>query len=627
VKLFNITLLRSIRFLLVVLGLSFSSLACNDDTSKTVHVWEKVEVKLNAVKTYDNPYTEVIVWVELEGPEFRKRCYGFWNGGNEYIVRILANKAGHWSWRSDSNVEDAGLSGRRGWFNAVDWSEAEIAENPNRRGMIKASANGHTFEYPDGTPYFLMGDTWWPTGTFRYPWYEGEEERPIGPTAGFKDYVKYRKKQGYNCIALVAALPNWANDDKPDYLETEDGIEIRQAWHQIGTNSAKDMHDEDGNRAFVFPGKVPGYENYFPDIDRINPAYFKNLDKKIDYLNMHGFVPFIEVARRDIGPAWFEFYEWPESYSRYIQYVWTRYQANLCFFSPIHFDNDGSLPAQHWNEAANLVIEKFGHPPFGTMVSCNPTGSSLENFGHIDEAKWISFHQIGNFHHEFGHGHRSYPLLTDIFNAQPPIPGINGEPYYDGQHDTEPGSDEAALYARSAMYGSVLSGGLGGHIYGAGKEGEEGGAMWGGNVEEAASFKVWDGIQWDSGDQLRHLETFVMSEGLRYRNLVPLTENLTPNKSRDDNDWMGWAYCSGTADKEWYLLYFEKDCARAVLSNVLPEKEYSLIWYNPRNGQWLEKPGIKVKSDASGSIILPPFPDGKKQSETDWGLKMILSGV
>jgi hypothetical protein len=600
---------------------------CNNDTSNTFHVWEKIEIKLNAIQSYDNPYKDVIVWVDLEGPDFEKRCYGFWNGENEFIVRILADKPGHWNWHSDSNVEDAGLSGRRGWFNAVDWSEDELLENPNRKGMVKASENGHSFEYPDGSPYFLLGDTWWPVGTFRYPWYEGEEERAIGPEAGFKDYVKYRKKQEYNCIALVAALPNWANDDKPDYLETEDEIEIRQAWHQIGTNSAKDMHDENGNRAFLFPGKVPGYENYYPDINRINPDYFKTLDKKIDYLNKHGFIPFIEVARRDIGPAWKEYYDWPDSYTRYIQYVWTRYQANMCFFSPIHFDNDGSLPAKYWNEAANLVIEKFGAPPFGTMVSCNPTGSSLENFGHIDQAKWISFHQIGNFHEDLGHGHRSYPLLTDIFNAEPPIPGINGEPYYDGQHDTEPGSEEAALYARSAMYGSVLSGGLGGHIYGAGKEGEQGGAMWGGNVEEAAAFKIWDGIQWSSGDQLRHLKTFVMSEGLRYRDLIPMTHLLSPNKFSDDNDWMGWAYCSGTADKTWYLAYFEKECKPSILSDLLPDKEYTLLWFNPRNGKWLKESTVNIKSDGSGNLKIPPFPGGVSITDTDWGLKLLLSDV
>jgi hypothetical protein len=601
--------------------------SCNNDTSNTYHVWEKIEIKLNAIQSYDNPYTNVIVWVDLEGPDFEKRCYGFWNGGNEFVIRILADKPGHWIWHSDSNVEDAGLSGRRGWFNAVDWSDDELLENPNRKGMVKASENGHTFEYPDGSPYFLLGDTWWPVGTFRYPWYEGEEERAIGPEAGFTDYVKYRKKQEYNCIALVAALPNWANDDKPDYLETEDEIEIRQAWHQIGTNSAKDMHDENGNRAFLFPGKVPGYENYYPDINRINPGYFKTLDKKIDYLNQHGFIPFIEVTRRDMGPAWKEFYEWPETYTRYIQYIWTRYQANICFFSPIHFDNDGSLPAKYWNEAANLVIEKFGAPPFGTMVSCNPTGSSLENFGHVDQAKWISFHQIGNFHEDLGHGHRSYPLLTDIFNAEPPIPGINGEPYYDGQHDTEPGSEEAALYARSAMYGSVLSGGLGGHIYGAGKEGEQGGAMWGGNVEEAAAFKIWDGIQWSSGDQLRHLKTFVMSEGLRYRELIPMTHLLSPNKFTEDNDWVGWAYCSGTADKTWYLVFFEKECKQSILSDLLPDKEYTLLWFNPRHGEWLRGSTVNIKSDGTGNLKIPPFPGGVSPTDTDWGLKLVLSGV
>lgn len=36
----------------------------------------------------------------------------------------------------------------------------------------------------------------------------------------------------------------------------------------------KDMHDEDGNRAFMFPGKVPGYEDYFPDVDASIPLIF-----------------------------------------------------------------------------------------------------------------------------------------------------------------------------------------------------------------------------------------------------------------------------------------------------------------------------------------------------------------
>jgi len=76
------------------------------------------------------------------------------------------------------------------------------------------------------------------------------------------------------------------------------------------------MTNETGHRAFLFAGKVPGFENDFPDVERIDPEYFRTLDQKIDYLNAHGIVPFIEVARRDIGQAWKKFYPWPESYSR-----------------------------------------------------------------------------------------------------------------------------------------------------------------------------------------------------------------------------------------------------------------------------------------------------------------------
>ena len=605
-----------------VLGGTFNGVLAD-----TYHVWEKVEITLHAEKSYKNPYKETEVWVDLKGPGFNKRCYGFWDGDDTFRVRVLATAPGTWTWSSGSNQSDPGLNGVTGTFSALGWAEPEKEQNPCRRGMVKPSANGHTFEYADGTVFFLLGDTWWPTATFRYRWYDDDRQRPIGPKAGFKDYVKFRKKQGFNCIAMIAALPNWANDDKPAELETTDDTELRGAWQQAGTKSAKDMHDENGNRAFFSPGKVPGYENYFPDVDHINPEYFRNLDKKIDYLNAHGFIPFTEVARRDIGPAWKKYYQWPESYTRYIQYVWSRYQANICFFSPIHFDWDGSLPADDWNLAANKVIEKYGPPPFGTLVSCNPTGSSLENFGHTDEAKWLTFHQIGNFHHRDGHGHRSYHLLTDMFNTAPPLPAINGEPYYDGQHDTTPGSPTAALYARSAMYGSVLSGGLGGHIYGAGKEGTEGGAMWGGNVEPAANNKIWDGIKWPSGDQMRHLRTFVLSEGRKYQQLVPRVNLLSPNKSGRKNDWLQWAYCARTAKKDFFLLYFEKDCEKPMLSGALPNAKYKANWFNPCTGQWADAGAGILIADSAGKINLPNFPGNLTKSDLDWGLKLTLMDV
>jgi hypothetical protein len=577
------------------------------------HVWEKVEITLFTSKSYENPYTDVDVWADLKGPGFNKRCYGFWDGDHTYRIRVLATAPGTWSWRTGSNQQDAGLNGKTGMFRVIAWDEAEKKENPCRRGMIQASPNGHAFEYADGTPFFLLGDTWWATPTFRYRWYNDNKKRPIGPGAGFKDYVRFRRGQGFNCIAMIAAFPNWANDGKPNRLKAADGTILRAAWQQPGTKSAKDMHDENGNRAFFFPGKVPGYENTVPDLERINPTYFQNLDEKIDYLNANGIVPFIEVSRRDIGQVWKKYYPWPESYTRYIQYVWSRYQANICLFSPIHFDTPSStIPAEDYNHAANEVIEKYGPPAFGTLAGTNSNPSSLRNFGHLDKAKWLTFHQIGN-----KRTHNYYALLTDIFNISPAVPGINGEPYYAGMHDAPGGTARAALYCRSGMYGSVLSGGLGGHIYGAG--GWDG-ALWGGNVEEVAQNHIWDAMKWRSGDQMRHLAAFVLSEGHRYQSLVPNRELLKPNVSGDPEGFTGWAYCARTDEKDLFLLYFEKECPKAVLSGAIFCSKYKAQWFNPRTGDWIDA-GI-VNADPGGDVSLPDFPNHSEVAKNDWGLKL-----
>ena len=583
--------------------------------AETSRIWEKREITLESQRSYENPYTDVEVWVDLRGPGFAKRCYGFWDGGRTFRVRVLATSPGRWTWESGASVADSGLQSVRGEFTAVRWSDAELEENPCRRGMIKPSDNGHAFEYADGTPCFLLGDTWWATPTFRFRWYEDETSRPLGPAAGFKDYVRYRRKQQFNCIAMIAAFPNWANDGKPARWKTPDDMFLRSAWPQAGTKSAKEMTDEAGRRAFEFPGAVPGYEDLFPDLQRIKPEYFNSLDRKIDYLNAQGMIPFIEVARRDIGQGWKRYYPWPHSYTRYIQYVWSRYQANNCLFSPIHFDTPAqSIAMEDWNAAANLVIEKYGRPPFGTLAGTNSNPSSLQNWGHVDQAQWLSFHQIGN-----RRTHDVYEYLTEIFQAQPPVPGINGEPYYDGMEDAEPGSAKAARYCRSAMYGSVLSGGLGGHIYGAG--GWKGG-LWSGEVEAASEYPIWQVVQWPSADQLRHLKTFVLSEGREYQNLVPSAERVSPSRSGDAKSLDGWAYCAATENRDLLLLYFEQGCLRAELSGLPAGRQYHTQWFDPRTGRWLEGATKTLVTTSDGKIQLPPFPGGKTKADTDWALKL-----
>ena len=133
------------------------------------------------------------------------------------------------------------------------------------------------------------------------------------------------------------------------------------------------MHNE-GGRPFRFPGNVPGYQDLFPDMDRINPDYFRYMDRKIDYLGAQGFVPFIEVARRDASTCWKEFHDWPESYARYVQYIFCRYQANQVILSPIHFDSGHqSVHPKEYSDITNDLLDKEC-PPLARCCRAIPVG-------------------------------------------------------------------------------------------------------------------------------------------------------------------------------------------------------------------------------------------------------------
>jgi hypothetical protein len=594
------------------------------------HAWEKVELTFHATNQYSNPYTEIAVWVDLKGPEFDKRCYGFWDGSNVFRVRILATAPGKWSWRSGSNQKDAGLNNQRGSFTAVEWSEAEKESVPTRRGFIRPTASGHAFEYADGTPFLLLGDTWYAAMTFRFPWNNDDQPRPIDPEAGFKDYLSLRKSQGFNAVAIIAAFPNWANDGQPWEIWLDQGADlgIRSAWvdqgdiandFPRGTWHAKDMTNEAG-RAFFFPGKVPGYEQIYPDVDRINPDYFKYMDRKIDYLNAQGFIPVIEVARRDLTSAWAKYYEWPDSYSRYIEYIWSRYQANNCLYSPVHYDYPVmTATTKQLNQAANRVIEKFGAPPFGTLASCNASVSSLLNFGGTNENLWLTFHQIGNLRE-----HDAYWYLTEIFNSTPARPALNGEPYYSGMTDRRHsptyrygapgGTTNDDRDVRSGIYGSFLSGGLAGHIYGA-----EG--IWGTDTEPGSSPLMWEAFQWNSASQMKYLKTFAFSEGRRYQDLVPDANLVSPSETSVTKGFTGWAYCARTPAEDFFLAYFEKDYpAHGMIRGALPQSNYRAQWFDPRTGQWSQAGNGVLKANQWGWITVPDFP-----SADDWGLKLTLA--
>lgn len=585
-----------------------------------IHVWEKQELTFHSARAFANPYTDAAVWVDLEGPRFHKRVYGFWDGGDTFRVRLVATAPGEWHWTSGSTPVDPGLAGKRGGFTAIDWTGQEMQENPLRHGFLRATPNDHALELADGTPFFAIGDTWYSAATNRFMWYDDDRARPIGPDAGFKDYVRFRKAQGYNWVSIIAAFPNWDNDGQPWHIVDEaNHLTVRSAWLEFGTGpdartgTAKNMKNE-GGRPFLFPGKAAEYENVFPDMDRINPDYFRYLDRKIDYLNAQGFVAFIESFRRDASELWMKYHAWPDSPTRFMEYIRARYGANNIVFSPVHLDIIAeSITVPQFNAAIKKMEDTYGPPPFGTLMSANANPSTLTNWG---PGSWVTLHTTGNKRE-----HEYYWYLTEIFRDAHTHPALNGEPYYSGYVDARGlnggyrygaagGSDRDAQFVRSSMYGSVLSGGLAGHVYGA-----EG--IWGADIEPAAPTHMWDAFQWVSGANMTHLQRFVMSAGPRYQDLAP-DDYVVPSRTATTKGYEGWAYVARTRDRAFFLAYFEKGCPQGRMRGARPEATYRARWFNPRTGAWLDVGNGQIKADKIGELILPPFPD-----EEDWGLSLL----
>ena len=612
-------------------------------SSGEVHVWETQEITLESARPYANPYVEVDCWIDLEGPGLSRRVHGFWDGGRAFKVRFVATAPGEWRWTSGSNQpDDAGLNGGGGRLRAAAWSEPEKEENPNRRGFVRATPNGHALRYADGTPFFLTGDTWLAASTWRLP-LRGVRPAPDyapGPGISFEEAVAYRKRQGFNSISVISAFPNWDADHRGATFANADGVFLRNAWEKFGhwardaristsdgaLTTAKDMADEQGNRPFVVLEDRDG----LADFDRPNPDYFRSLDRKMRRLAEEGFVPFLETVRRDCTPSWKAYFDFDASYARYVRYLVARYGAFNLVFSGIHLDwipKDLSLTADEFNSALTRWHRTDGSLPFGQPVTTLIDRSTYRAFGHGERCPWLTMHTVGNK----PRNHAIYASLEEIFRLSPPYPAANLEPYYTGwNHEINrpggerpaPDSDRDNYFARAQMYGSVLSGGLAGHVHGTAAYDVT-------STGEPPGWRpyIWEALRYASGGQMRHLRDFVLSEGDRYQQLEPASEDLVPRRSPEaiDDGLDGWGFLMRTADRSLALLYFEQDAVTPQAQGLASGARYRWTWFDPRTGRWSE--AIAVSAGADGRLAAPPFPGGGRRAERDWAAKMVLEGA
>ena len=129
---------------------------------------------------------------------------------------------------------------------------------------------------------------------------------------------------------------------------------------------------------------------------------------------------------------------------------------------------------------------------------------------------------------------------------------------------------------------------------------------------------------YESANYMKHLNTFVLSEGEKFQELLLAREDVIPNKAAGSppDGLDGWAYMMRTPAKDFALLYFENQSELPTLNNFIPGKEYYFKWFDTITGKWGNKERIKV--DSEGKLIIPKFPGGEKISSRDWAAKIIL---
>ena len=123
---------------------------------------------------------------------------------------------------------------------------------------------------------------------------------------------------------------------------------------------------------------------------------------------------------------------------------------------------------------------------------------------------------------------------------------------------------------------------------------------------------------------MQNLAKFILSEGKKYQDLKPASQNINPRKApgSPEKGLDGWSFMMETPEKDFALLYFENKAVLPTLAGFKPDTNYNFQWFNPSTGQWLKE--IKIETNEKGVLTLPAFPDNQNLSIIDWAAKILI---
>jgi hypothetical protein len=554
--------------------------ALRSETIAATHVYEVVEETFTANKVYTNPYIDVDLWVTLTGPGGAYQVPAFWDGGKTFRARLVATEPGAWAWSTGNRTGDSGLDNKAGSFRAAAWTEAEKRANPNRRGFIRPSANGRTLEYADGTPFFYTGDTWWSALTKVYSWGSPQGKSGIS----FQDALAVRKAQGFNGINMIACFPSDV---------------IRGIWDKAvqGEKVA-----EDGTTPFEIADLTD--QNSGVDYLRINPPYWRQVDRKWKHMWENGFVPYIETVRRHEG--------WPreneaerQAFTDYIRYLWARFGCYNMIFSWLHMDAGNSKVMEAWRPMVVAAHAELRELPYGQPRAIMCPGSSLKDWYSLSP-RILDLNSVSNR----GREGECIGWLREMFFIADPLPMFNIEPFYPGwRHKPRDGMNDGQM-AQFLMYGCVLNGGgLAGHAWG---DCYYSGVATSPKPPVDAGDPHRNGFNRWTAASMGQLKAFILDSGHDYQVLVPAVET---NLADPDGELLALALA---ADKSQGLGFISANKDSSDIVGLTPSTEYRIEWWHIDDGGWQGQ--MVCRTDGSGRLSMPGVPGGNKRG---WAYRIL----
>jgi len=267
-------------FLFILLGTISATYGGN---SITTFKWEAVDLSFKAKGKIEQPF-QVDMSCEFIRPDGSKVTVpGFYNGGNEWVVRFNPGREGTWTAVSNASIKS--LSGKK---NTI---EVGPAKEGNHGGIMIDSKNPQKLSYEDGTPYNLVANE----VDWLFALDYGNAELPKT-----KKIVGDLAANGFNQIIMNV----YAYD-----LTWKQSENIDPIW-------------DFGSKKEIFPFLG---DNENPDYSGLNIEFFKHYDRVIDLLEENGIVAHIMIY------VWNKMVNWPEANSEadnmYFDYVVKRYQG------------------------------------------------------------------------------------------------------------------------------------------------------------------------------------------------------------------------------------------------------------------------------------------------------------